>query len=403
MKPILISTFALALFATGAAAETPQPWMSAWIAPPIGYEPKIKDALGRPFNNETTRQSMFVNTSGNRLRLRLSNELGDTSLNIGAASIARLDTQGDVIPGSVVPLTFAGSASVAIPPHAPFYSDELALDVKAGEQFAISLYYPDEAAPAAHAQMVWLASGNATGAETLPDAKRVRVSGLASALEVSGGQATRGLVTFGDSITEGAGATQSKQMSWPDQLAKMLNATPEGRCWAVSNAGISGNRLLHDGRGPDALSRLDRDVLTVAGANYMVVLEGINDIGESTKPETVGQEVTAEQIIATYEQILVRAHAHGIKVIMGTLLPYEGAAYASPRGEVKRETVNAWIRANTVRFDGLIDFDAAMHDETNPKIIRPAEHIGDFLHPNDAGYSRMAQTALLALRKDACS
>src|SRR3546814_14389941 len=73
-------------------------------------------------------------------------------------------------------------------------------------------------------------------------------------------------------------------MSGPAQLVRMLVADPRGRCWAVANQGISGNRLLSSGRGPNALSRFDRDVLSVPGATHAVVLEGINDIGKVRDP-----------------------------------------------------------------------------------------------------------------------
>jgi lysophospholipase L1-like esterase len=181
----------------------------------------------------------------------------------------------------------------------------------------------------------------------------------------------------------------------------MLVASPKGRCWAIANAGISGNRLLGSGRGPAALARFDRDVLAVPGATHVVLLEGINDIGKVGDPATQRQPAAAE-LIAAWDQLLVRAHDRGLKVIAATLLPYEGAAYADAAGEQRRQTVNRWIRTNAARFDAVIDFDTAMQEPGRPTVMRLSDQIGDHLHPNDAGYTRMAQAALPVVLEQGC-
>jgi len=388
--------------AAAAPAAPPQRWVAAWMAPPIGYEPQIRGALGRAYNNETARQVVRPGVGGDRLRVRFTNELSDTPLSIGAASIARLDAAGNIVPGSIRPLTFGGARGVMVPAHAPYLSDPVALTATAGEQFAVSVYYPGQAAPPAHAQMLDIASGDATAEATFRNARHVRAPGLASELDVSTASKPRVLVAFGDSITEGAASTPGAAMSYPDQLGKMLAARPDGWCWSVVNAGISGNRLLHDGRGPDAISRFDRDVLSVPGVTHVILLEGINDIGKIMNPAQAGQEVTADQIIDTYRQLLARAHARGVKLIIGTILPFKGAGYDSDEGERKRLAVNAWIHAHARQFDGLIDFDKAMQQPGDPMALRPGEEHGDHLHPNDLGYTRMAKTALAELLEDRC-
>jgi lysophospholipase L1-like esterase len=381
-----------------AAAGTPERWVPGWAAAPIGYEPKIKDALGRPFKDESVRQDLRAGIAGHAIRVRFSNELSDVPLRIGAVSIVRLDAQDKPVAGSLRSLTFSGAPDTIIPVRAPMLSDPIDYPVAAGERLAITVYYPEEAAPPAHAQMVDVAAGNATKSLALPNPQHARAPGVVSGLEVTGTAATRVLVTFGDSITEGAGA--SKAMSWPDQLGRLLAANPRGRCWAIANEGISGNRLLSMGRGPDALSRFDRDVLAVPNATHVVILEGINDIGKVRDPKD--WQPPAANLIAAYEQMVARAKARGLKVIVGTLLPYEGAAYADAAGEQRRATVNAWIRANAKRFDGVIDFDAAMGEPGKPTVMRLAEQIGDHLHPNDAGYARMAKTALPVIVGQGC-
>lgn len=398
INPLALSLAALLLAGAASGAEH---WVPAWSGPPIGYEPYTRDgrALGRPFKDETVRQELRAGIAGKTLRIRFTNELADTPLRIGAASILRLDAQGKLILGSLRTLSFSGMREARIPAFAPMLSDPLDFPVTAGERLAVSLYFPDEVAPPAHAQIVDVAPGDVTGYTNLTNSKQARASGIVSALELSGTVATRVLVTFGDSITEGAGA--SKAMSWPDQLGRLLAASPNGRCWAIANTGISGNRLLNPGRGPGALSRFDRDVLSVPGATHVVILEGINDIGAVKNPDKEWQPPAAS-LIAAYEQLLARAKARGLKVIFGTLLPYQGAAYADAAGEERRKTVNAWIRANAHRFDGLIDFETSMGEPGQPDTMRLAEQIGDHLHPNDAGYTRMAKTALPQILTQGC-
>lgn len=391
---------AAALLLTGAAE--PERWIAAWTAPPIGYEPKVRDGLGRPYRDETVRQVVRAGIAGRLLRIRLSNELGDTPLRLGGASIVRLDAAGAPVPGSLRTLGFAGAVAVTIPARSPYLSDPIDFPVAAGERFAVSVHYTGELEAAAHAQMVDVAPGNQTGSVALTDAKRVRASGIVSGVEVAGSRENRVLVAFGDSITEGAGATAGKAMSWPDQLQRLLAASPKGHCWAVANAGISGNRLLSMRRGPNALARFERDVLSVPGVTHVVFLEGINDIGAPSDPELAHEKVTAAQIIGAHRQLLARARAAGLKVIVGTLLPYEGAAYANAAGEQQRQTVNRWIRDNARLYDAVIDFDTAMREPGKPGVMRLAWQVGDHLHPNDAGYSAMANAALPVLLRQGC-
>ncbi len=397
--------FALCLLASCALAlpASAESWAPAFYAPAIGYEPAIKDALGRPYDNETVRQEVRIGTTGARLRLRLSNELTDAPVSIGAVSVLRLGPDGQPVKGSLRALRFAGQPSVIIPANAPMLTDPLPFPVRAGETLAVSVHYDGKAQVAAHAQMVDIAGpGDFTGQAQLPSPRRVRAGGIVTAVEVESDRRAV-LVAFGDSITEGAGASPGKGMSWPAQLAARLDQSAQGRCWAVANAGISGNRLLHDGRGPNALARFDRDILSVPGATHVVILEGINDIGKVSDPARQYQQVSAERIIGAYRQLLARAKARGLRVIFGTLLPYEGAAYADAAGEARRQTVNRWIRDNVAQFDGVIDFDRAMQEPGKPTVMRLTDQIGDHLHPNDAGYARMAAAALpVILGQKAC-
>ena len=401
---IVLGALALLTCGTAYAQDEGERWVAGWLSPPIAYEPQIRGALGRPFADETVRQEVQTAVTGDGVRIRFTNELAAAPLRIGAASLVRLDAAGAVVPGSLMPLRFGGEAGVVIPAGAPYLSDRVEWPVRAGERFAVSVYYPEEAAPQAHAQMLeMVGAGDQTGSAAPVMAERVRAPGIVAAVEVTGADKPRVLVTFGDSITEGAGATAGGGMDWPSQLSRMLaESGPAGSCWTVANAGISGNRLLNTGRGPNGLSRFDRDVLGVAGATHVVILEGINDIGKVSDPARMHEQVSAEQIIGAYRQLLARAKASGLKVMFGTLLPYEGAAYADADGEQRRRTVNAWLRENAASFDGLIEFDQAMGEPERPTVLRSTFQIGDHLHPNDTGYTQMAQAALPVVLDQGC-
>lgn len=374
-----------------AGAAAPDRWQAAWVAPPIGWEPRTRGAYPDPLQNQTVRQTIRIGARGTRIRIRLTNELGAEPLRIGAASIA---VEGG---GAPVPLRFSGAGSIVIPAGAPVYSDPLALSVSPGTQLVLGIYYPDKVTPAAHAQKVRLSQGDTTS--SAGQGTEARSAGLASAVEVSGTARGRVLVAFGDSITEGAGASDAARTSWPAQVAASLAARRDAHCWTVVNAGISGNRLLHDGRGPNALARFDRDVLSVPGVSHVVLLEGINDIGASKG--NPAQAVSADQVIAAYRQLIDRAHARGLKVLGGTLLPFVGAAYQDAAGEAKRVAVNRWIRSSGA-FDGVIDFDAATRDPVQRERLVAGFEIGDHLHPNDAGYAAMARAAAPVIARQGC-
>ncbi|MDF0487317.1 SGNH/GDSL hydrolase family protein [Sphingomonas sp. H39-1-10] len=394
----------LALGAAGlavAAAAAPPAWIGAYGNAPIGYEPAIRDALGGPLRDQTVRQVVRVGAASDRLRIRLTNELGATPLRIGAATFARLDASGTAIPASIRPLTFNGAPGTVIPAGAPVLADALAAPVTPGTDYAVSIYFPETSTPPAHAQMADVAPGDQTARATLSGSVRKRVPAIVSRIDVAARRDARVLLAFGDSITEGAASTPGAYQSWPDQLARLLATDRRGRCWSVVNAGVSGNRLLHDGRGPNAVARFDRDVLAVPGVRTLVLLEGINDIGASAQAEHRDQAVGAEAIIQAYREIVARARAHHIRVIGGTLLPFKGAVYFTAEGEAKRQAVNAWIRSPGA-FDAVIDFDAAMRDPAHPAHMAPAADSTDNLHPRDAGYAIMAKAAAAALARDPC-
>jgi lysophospholipase L1-like esterase len=243
----------------------------------------------------------------------------------------------------------------------------------------------------------YLQAGDAVAAAALPAAAYTDHWYFLNGVDVLAGGSAAAVVTLGDSITDGAKSTTNGNGRWPDELARRLGANKKTKELAVLNEGIGGNRLLHDGAGPNALARLDRDVLSQTGVRWLIVLEGINDIGTEAKAaERHEQPATAQELIAAYEQIIVRAHAHNIRVYGATILPFEGAFYFTPTGEADRQAVNQWIRSSG-KFDAVIDFDAITRDPKDLPHLSSAADSGDHLHPGDAGYKIMGGTVDLKL------
>lgn len=343
---------------------------------------------------------MVANTSigGRSVRVELANTFGTDPLKIGSAHIALRDHDSAIVAASDRMLTFSGLASATIPRGASMISDPVDLAVPAAGDLVVSVYLPgDSGPPTQHStglHTTYISSeGDFTG---LPDFMPARTTNswyFLSGIDVLAPADTGLIVTFGDSITDGATSTNNADASWPSMLAKRLNDAGVTNL-AVVNEGISGNRVLGDGAGVSVLARFERDVLTQPGIKYLVFMEAINDIGGAARAGAT--PVTTEEIIAIYKQMIERAHMRGIKVIGATLTPYEGASYYSEPGEVIRTAVNQWIRT-TGMLDGMVDFDLATRDPEHPKTFRPGYNIRDHLHPNDAGYKAMAESIDLLL------
>lgn len=364
-------------------------WMGAW-----GASPNPPPANAKTFENQTLRQVVRLSTGGNQIRIRFTNEYGDRPLDIGSASIARLQADGAAA-GKPIAVTFGGSGKVVIPPRAPMLSDPINLDVNALDSVSISVFLPTATGPCTcHYAGAATAFVSAPGDFTLIGFEPVSTftnRAFISAVEVVS-NAPRTIITFGDSITDGTASSVDGNKRWPDVLAERLHAAGLER--GISNQAIAGNRVLSYQMqifGESALSRFDRDVLAVPNAAWLVVLEGINDIGmgAATPP-------SAQTLINGYRQIIARAHARGIKVYGATLLPYEGARYYQDVGEPVRQAVNTWIRTSGA-YDGVIDFDAVMRDPANPRRMKANLQSGDWLHPNDAGYRVMGEAVDIAL------
>lgn len=385
-------------------------WVTTWAASP--QQPVDSVTAGTPmdtpprgFSDQTIRQSVRLSTGGQSLRLRLTNEYGAVATTLDAVRVGLSDGKGGVVPGSDRVVTFnGGSKAVTLPAAAPELSDPVDMPVPALGSLAISIHIPtggNAGYGTPHTlgqQTTYVVSGDQTAAVSLAQASTGTARYFLSGVEVLKKANAFTIVTLGDSITDGYGSTVNANHRWPDLLAERLQKSGALNGVGVANEGISGNRVLSDGFGPNALSRFDRDVLSNPSVRYVVLLEGINDIGIPNMFPTAAASPSAEDIIAGYRQMIARAHARGVAIIGATLLPYQGAIdgkYYSEQGEAKREAINAFIR-NLKDFDGVIDFDAAVRDAANPLRFNPAYDSGDHLHPNDAGYAAM--TAAIDLR-----
>lgn len=410
MQKIAAAVLAGSLFwPWGLGADTSRtPWQGAWGHAPTAYNqlPPATRPDGRtvaplyaplpPYRDVTVRQVVRLSAPARVIRLRFSNEFGGKPLVIGAAHVALAGADGAILPGTGHVVTFAGKAAAELPPGAPLMSDTLTWSLPAFARLAISIHYPSETVPPAHNVFTldaWQAPGDHSADTTLPATTPARTGLHVSEIDIVPEHAGGTLVTFGDSITEGVVSTPGAFRSYADRLAERLQANAATRGWTVVNAGIGSNRLLHDTPSTNALSRFDRDVLSVPGVKAVIVLLGINDIQYTHRyPE---QAVRAEQEIAALRQLIDRAHASGVKIFGATVMAFEGSPDYTAEGEADRQAINAFIRSGA--FDGVVDFDAATRDPARPSHLRPDLESDGHLHPNDAGYRVMGDSVDLSL------
>ncbi len=353
----------------------------------------------------TLRQVVRVSAGGERVRIRLSNAFGTRPLAIGGARLARSVAPGTPRIEGGVRLTFSGHGDAVIPAGAEIYSDPVALRVAAGADLAVSLYLPDAASPQTghpgSRATSFTRAGNAVADATLAGATPTTHWYALADVEVAGAPTAGTIAAIGDSITDGYGVKPEHNTRWPDVLAERLRARPATQAIGVVNAGIGGNRVLLDGLGPNLLARFDRDVIARSGVHWAIVLEGVNDLGVLSRdaPATPAQHAAlVTQLKAGFTQLVERAHAHGITVIGGTVMPFGGNSYYHPdaANEADRQAINTFIRTAGV-FDAVIDFDRSMRDPAHPDRLSPRYDSGDHLHPSEAGYRAMGEAVPLAL------
>jgi lysophospholipase L1-like esterase len=389
-----------------ASSPAPQIWVATWGASQQIPEP-LNELPLEDLRDATVRQIFHLSIGGAALRVHLSNAFGTEALRFTSVHIAHpLSTSSPAIdPSSDQPLTFASKPDVVVPPGAEFVSDPVNWKVAPLSDIAVTFHLDvppsrETSHPGSRATSYYV-HGDAVGAATLLEPKHVDHWFQVSEIDVQVPPEAGAVVVLGDSITDGHGATTNGNDRWTDDLAARLQSSPQTRNIGVSNQGIGGNNLLVDGLGPNALSRFDRDVLAPAGVRWLIVFEGVNDLGGLARTAEVppaDHAAQVERVLAAYRQIIERAHAHNLRVLGATITPYVGSDYyhPSPTSEADRQAVNQWIRA-AGHFDGVIDFDAVVRDPNHPGQLLPAFDCGDHLHPSPAGYKAMAEAIPLTV------
>ena len=371
-------------------------WVASWSASPATIN-------GSSLRGTTIREYMRLSLGGAQLRVRFSNETGTSSLAILGAHLSLPGSApGSVDPASDRVRAFGGAATATVSPGAVVLSDPVDFPVAPLSKVAVTgLYDSTSSAQVGHLlglDTSYLESGDHLGDPALAGAAPSMSRYYVSAIDVSTtGQVSSAIGTLGDSITDGMGSTMNRDTRWTDRLAERYVTRTGGPALAVVDGGLTGNAVLSGtllgSVGPGALARLDRDVLARPGIRWLVLFEGINDIGSAQTGTSV-----LSSLITAYQQVIARAHDRGIKVVGATLTPFagSGAGYFTPAKEVLREKVNQWIR-NGGAYDAVLDFDVVLRDPSNPTSLLPAYDSGDHLHPNDAGYRALGDSVPLDL------
>lgn len=402
---LALASIPLSSHASSHAAPSPQ-WIGSWAS--AQQIPEPQNALpAEDLKDATLRQVVHLSVGGGEVRVRISNAFGTTPLHLTSAHLARAHAPGSaaIDAGSDHALSFNGQAEVIVPAGADYWSDPLPMTVAAGADLAVSLHFATAPAqqtshPGSRATS-YLVHGDQVSAPDLPQAKTVDHWFNLSGVDVAAGPGGFTVVTLGDSITDGHGATTNGNDRWSDDLARRLSASATTHRVGVLNVGIGGNRVLQDGLGPNAMARFARDVLAQSRVRAVILLEGVNDLGTLTRDAPASPEAHAalvRQILAAYAQVATQARAHGVQAIGATILPFGGSGYYHPTeaNEADRQAINAWIRAPG-HFDAVVDFDAVTRDSGHPDRLRPDYDSGDHLHPSPAGYRAMAEAVPLSL------
>jgi lysophospholipase L1-like esterase len=378
-------------------------WVVSWGASPSppGDAAHLRKA-GLEFENQTLREIVHLSIGGSAVRVRFSNFFGKQSLEIGNAHVAIRSSDSAIVASSDRALTFGGAPAISIPPNAFVLSDPVQLAVPADSDLAVSIFLPHVTSAAGiHSfaqQTSYVGGGDLTGAASIPNPRALKPWIFLAGVDVSAPPSAAAIAVFGDSRVDGDGSTPNTNHRWPNFLANRFGQ--QGLSLGVLNAGIIGNRILHDAPqeavelGVNALARFDRDALDQPGVKYVIVLEGVVDIGLPGTPfATAAEGVTVDDLIGGMKQLIARAHERDMKIFGATQTPLAGASFLpgfySAEKEAQRKALNEWIRSSH-GFDAVIDFDKIVRDPANPEKIRPAYDCGDHIHPNDAGYEAMA-------------
>ncbi|MBN2102885.1 SGNH/GDSL hydrolase family protein [bacterium] len=373
-------------------------WVGTWGTAQQLVEPRNMPPKKPGLSNNTLRQIVQVSVGGKQLRVKFSNKFSTSPVTMKSTHIAvsregsTIDTETEQV------LLFEGEPEVTMEPGAAVTSDLCNFLLKPRSRVAITIYFgetsPDVTGHPGSRTTSYLLEGNKVSAENFPDAAQTDHWYVIDGIDVRVPEAAAAVAVLGNSITDGRGSGTNRQNRWPDELARRLQENPGTLLVAVLNMGVGGNCVLRQCLGPSALNRFGRDVKERAGVRWLIILEGINDIGGTQ--DAAEADSVADNLIAAFEQMIDQAQNEDILVYGATLLPFGGSFYDTEYREAARKTVNEWIR-NSGRFNAVIDFDAAMRDPENPLYLLPEADTGDHLHPNETGHRMMAEAVDLTL------
>ncbi len=370
-------------------------WVGSWAT-----GPQLTEESNLPptsLGNNTLRQIVYATLSGSQIRVQVSNEFSSQPVTLNKVHVAVATTGNSIDTTTDRELTFSGQPNVTIPGNQAVYSDPLDFTLTALEKLAITIHFgsvpTDITGHPGSRTTSFIQSGDAVSSASLASPTTTDHWYFITRLEVMAPATSAAVVVLGDSITDGRGSTTNGNDRWPDALARRLKANAATSEIAVLNLGIGGNTVLTGGLGPTATARFERDVLGQSGVRWIIVLEGVNDIGNATSQDSAN---VATDLIAAYQDFIDAAHERGLLIYGVPILPFGGSQYDSPEHETARGTVNDWIRAPG-HFDAVIDLDAEVRDPGAPTRLLGSYDTGDNLHLNPAGYQKMADSVDLSL------
>ncbi|EPQ52997.1 SGNH hydrolase [Gloeophyllum trabeum ATCC 11539] len=397
-------------------------WVETWVSMPqlteyTNLPPPPFNQSGLVFPNSTLRQTLHMSVGGSQIRLQFSNAFGSVDLPITAVTVALPSngSSGDsaIDTSTLQTVTFSGNQSIIVPDGSLVVSDPLNFAIAPQSTITVTMYLAEGQAsnyitshPGSRATS-YFSFGNYVNAQNMTDPSTQSIAHwyFVSAVQTWAPSSTSVWAIVGDSITDGRGSDTDGNDRWPDLVLRRMQEDPLTANIAVINQAAGGNRILYDGLGPNAQGRIERDVLAQSGVKYAMIFEGVNDIG-TADTTAAAQQLVGDRLLLAYQQIITRVHTFGIPIFAATITPF-GAPnntiqpYSDPTREATRQRVNAWIRGgptgNASLFDAVVDFDAIVRDPANPAQLNPIYNSGDYLHPNVAGYTAIAEAFPLSL------
>jgi lysophospholipase L1-like esterase len=379
---------------TGIAPKT---WVGTWATAPQLVEPH--NMPPSPYlTNNILRQIVRVSTGGNRVRLRFCNEHSAQQVTMKSVSLAVAKTGSEIDVATKKMLTFNGKESVTMQPDCEVYSDALDFSIEPNSLAAITIAFGETSAtvtghPGSRTTS-FILEGDKQNSEDYTAAVPTDHWYVIQSIEVFATPKTAAVAILGNSITDGRGSGTNQQNRWTDIFSQQLLKNPTTANIGVLNLGIGGNTVLRGGLGPTALARFDHDILSQSGVKWLIILEGVNDLG-GIRNDSMAVE-TATKLVLAYIKMIDKAHKRGIKVYGCTILPFGKSFYDNSYSRTAWMMVNEWIRTSG-KFDAVIDFAKIMCQPEDAAVLLPELHTGDFLHPNEAGYQKMGEAVGLEL------